>query len=296
MIDLIMMFIKFNLHLIESCNYKCKYCFSIFEKPLKCLSWEDAKLVVDHCIKAFPNCSFNLAGGEPFMLPYLSDLIHYIYEHGCKVSIITNGSFITIPWIQEHAPFLDTIGFSIDSFDESTLKKIGRCSKSGEMLSKDKLVDIIQEIRRVNPKCKIKINTVISSLNKDEIMSNEILSLSVDRWKIFKMKTFTTKNFNNSALTISDEDYNNFVLENLECERSLLKEKDSFTFKLSSTCQVVVEKTLAGGYLIIDPNGDLIDNTNDSYKTIGNCMQEDVQSLINRLPLDKELYQSRYKD
>ena len=57
---------KINLHILETCNFKCRQCFSKFgtEKLLPVKDWEK---IVDNCIAGADVTEFNIAGGEPML-------------------------------------------------------------------------------------------------------------------------------------------------------------------------------------------------------------------------------------
>ena len=136
---------------------------------------------------------------------------------------------------------------------------------------------------------------MVCSLNRDEIVREQIMDIPVSRWKIFKMMSFANDSFNNSDIVISDEEYMRYISNNLGTSPEMLKDENSHIFSLSDACSVVVEKNLDGGYLMIDANGNLVDNTiNTNYVPVVNCVTGDVRDGINRLGLDTELYWSRY--
>lgn len=285
--------IKFNLHIIEFCNYSCKHCFAKFGCK-KMLKFEDWCKIVDNCHKEYPNCYFNIAGGEPLIASYFTELVEYCRSLGHKVSVISNGILMTENWIFKNAPHLDTIGISIDSFDESTMIKQGRCTRSGKILSLDILSKRLELIKAVNPDCLIKINTVVSSLNKDEIMRDVIKNLPVSRWKILKMQPFNNGKFNNLDIIISDHEYHHFVSTNLKFSKSNIN-PNSFAIKLNENCSAIIESNLKGGYLMIDANGFLVDDTlNDHYVKVSNCLKENIRIALTRLSFNEELYHSRY--
>ena len=84
---------KINLHILETCNFKCRQCFSKFgtEKLLPVKDWEK---IVDNCIAGADVTEFNIAGGEPMLYPGLVELVKYIRNKGVKISLITNGSLM----------------------------------------------------------------------------------------------------------------------------------------------------------------------------------------------------------
>ena len=54
---------KINLHILESCNFKCRQCFSKFGTE-KLLPVEDWKKIVYNCIAGADVAEFNIAGGD----------------------------------------------------------------------------------------------------------------------------------------------------------------------------------------------------------------------------------------
>ncbi len=286
--------VKFNLHLLEHCNYRCAHCFAKFQcrRSLRLDSW---KRIVDNCSRAFPGCSFNLAGGEPLMVRFFHDLVCYCRDLGHRVSVISNGYLMTDQWIRENVPLLDTVGLSLDSFDPDTMRRLGRCTASGGLLTRERIRRIMSLIRDVNPLCRIKVNTVVSSLNKDEILGGEISSLPVSRWKILKMMRFDNGDFSNCHLGISLEEYAAFVRRNVGGAE--IRSDSTVMRQLEGGCHAVIETTLRGGYLMIDANGCLVDDTvNTSYVPAADCLREDVRRGLERLGFDRELYLSRYSD
>lgn len=285
--------VKFNLHIVEHCNYSCRHCFAKF-KCSRGLRLEQWKRIVDNCHNVFADCYFNIAGGEPLLVGYFTDLVRYCVDLGHRVSVITNGSLITDHWIEENVPMLDTVGISLDSLEPDTMLRVGRCTRSGKFLDRVRVREIMEKISRVNPECRIKVNTVVTACNKDECIGREIRDLPVSRWKIFRMMPFDNGEFNNYDLRISSSEYRNYVSNNLERDISS-EDGYSSVMKLGSNCRVVLESTLQGGYLMIDANGNLVDDTkNTSYVPVINCVEQDIRTGLARLNFDRELYMSRY--
>lgn len=288
---------KINLHILEPCNFRCKHCFAHFDNH-NILPLNYWKHIVDNCMNAIFVNEFNIAGGEPLLYKDLSLLIDYIYSLQIKCSIITNGFLMDEEWIKNNAPKLNTIGFSIDSFIPNILFQIGRKTNKKEYLSKEKFTQLCKWIKKYNPDCKIKLNTVVTSLNKNENLLSEIKKLPIDKWKIIKMRVFKNNNFDNSNIKISDQEYIEFVninTKNAEYVSKGQKDSDSDILKINNTT-IVIEKSTEAGYIIIDANGYLVDNSkNDNYEVLINCATEEFLDGFKKLSLDKNLYFSRYK-
>lgn len=265
-----------NLHLLEACNFKCKYCFAHFDymKMLPVNTW---KIIVDNISSSINVKRFNLAGGEPLLYPDLQELILYIKEKGFEVSIITNGFLLTEEFIKMNKDTLDCIGISVDSFDANTLVSLNCKTSKGEILDKDRLLNICKLINDCN--IDLKINTVVSKLNYKQDLSPVLKDIKIDRWKILKMKLFKDGNFDNSDLDINMDQFRYFV----KTHENLIP-------------NTVVEDTLKNSYIIIDSEGYLVDNSYDkNVKTI-NVVNEDFMNGFKKLSFDKELYFSRYRN
>lgn len=297
---------KINLHILEAYNFKCRHCFSKFGTK-ETLPVDDWKKIVDNCIAGADVDEFNIAGGEPMLYPGLAELVQYIRSKCVKVSLITNGSLMDEEWIKNYAGLYETIGFSVDSLNDETNKKIGRCDRSGKAIPADRIVELCGLIRRYAPGCWIKINTVVSALNKDEMMSDFIDEIAADRWKILRMKPFQYGSFSNLDIQVSDEEFERFVERNREKNRAKdkeenrkQKEKEDGTAAEAGVetvkREVVVEPDMKASYVLIDSNGCLLDNAVDEMTPVAvcDCLREDFAEGLRRLTLDREKYEARY--
>lgn len=282
---------KINLHILEACNFRCRQCFSKFGTE-KLLPVEDWKKIVDNCIAVADVDEFNIAGGEPMLYPRLTELVKYIRSKGVKVSLITNGSLMDEEWIKNYAGLYETIGFSVDSLDDETNKKIGRCDRSGKTIPASRIVKLCGLIRKYAPRCRIKINTVVSALNKDEVMFDFIDEIAADRWKILRMKPFQYGSFSNLDIQVSDEEFEGFVERNRD-RKQKGKEAGIKTVKR----EVVVEPDMKASYVLIDSNGCLLDNAVDEMTPVAvcDCLREDFAEGLRRLTLDRAKYEARYR-
>ena len=285
---------KINLHILEACNFRCRQCFSKFgtEKLLPVKDWEK---IVDNCIAGADVAEFNIAGGEPMLYPGLVELVKYIRDKGVKVSLITNGSLMDEEWIKNYAWMYETIGFSVDSINDETNRKIGRCDRNGKTIPAGRIVELCGLIRKYAPGCRIKINTVVSALNKDEVMTDFIDEIAADRWKILRMKPFQYGSFSNLDIQVSDEEFEEFVERN----RDRKGKADGVTAEAgmeTARREIVVEPDMKASYVLIDSNGCLLDNAVDEMTPVAvcDCLREDFADGLRRLTLDREKYEARY--
>lgn len=287
---------KINLHILEACNFKCRQCFSKFgtEKLLPVKDWEK---IVDNCISGADVAEFNIAGGEPMLYQGLVELVKYIRSKGVKVSLITNGSLMDKEWIKNYAGMYETIGFSVDSLNDETNKKIGRCDRSGKTIPAGRIVELCWLIRKYAPECRIKINTVVLALNKDEVMSDFIDEIAADRWKILRMKPFQYGSFSNLDIQVSNEEFEEFVERN----RDRRGKEDGMTAEAgieTARREIVVEPDMKASYVLIDSNGCLLDNAVDEMTPVAvcDCLRENFAEGLRRLTLDRKKYEARYSN
>jgi len=273
-----MMQYKINLHVTDSCNYHCRYCFAHFGKkkdlPLK--SW---KKIIDNIKNSGLVNAINFAGGEPVLYHDFLPLTTYAKEAGFNLSLISNGSLLlkqkyTPPILFEQ---ISTLGVSIDSFRTKTLRALGCCDIHKNVLSKEHLVQIIATAKKINSTIKIKLNTVVSKLNKDEILPHIENDLPISRWKFLKIKAFHDGSFSNTGLLITDEDFSAFISRNTRTQDI-----------------VIPEKTLTRSYIMIDSQGNLVDDIGLSYKIVGNLLTEDFAEVFQRYEFNEQSYRQRY--
>jgi len=261
-----------NLHLLENCNYHCKHCFAHFNYVVT-LSAHDWKQIIDNITKKTPVSRFNLAGGEPLLYKGLDELIEYINSKNIQVSLITNGHLLSEEHIRRFKGKVSMVGLSIDALQPELLRKIGRCTENQEVLSLEKCVILCKSLRR--NKIKLKINTVVSRLNLHEDFTNFIRTVCPTRWKILKMKQFSSVNLDNTGLEITENEFNRFC--------------STYT-----SLPHIQEASLKNSYIMVDAGGRLVDNSGESYTVSANLLNEDFETALNTMRFDRELYEARY--
>ena len=245
-----------NYHLWKVCNMSCGFCFATFEDAPslladKQLPKDDAIRVVD-LLCQYGFSKINFAGGEPTLCPWLRDLIRTAKSGGVVTSIVTNGSRITGDWLDSLNGDLDIIALSIDSIDAGALQRIGRVVNGKAPMSSDDYQRIADEIKRRD--IRLKVNTVVSSANCHENLSDVILSLGPERWKIFQVLPMQGQNDRFiSEFIITPEQFDGYVQRNQSVADHGIK--------------VVTEdnRLMTGSYIMVDPAGRFFDNTKGEY-------------------------------
>ena len=168
----IIMAYKINRHITQKCNYDCKYCFAHFADYAD-LSLDQWKRIIDNIKASGLVDAINFAGGEPVLYKEFPALAEYASDQGFKLSIITNGSLMLNSRLMPPMLFgkFETLGISVDSINPQILVALGACNKSNEVLTYEKLSQLIALARSVNPSIRIKLNTVVTNLNAGEDLS-----------------------------------------------------------------------------------------------------------------------------
>ena len=189
-----------NWHILEPCNFKCNFCYAIYPEKRSCFSRDYAKVLSE--LAALPgrvldfksgpviadSVRVNFAGGEPFL--YERDLrkaISLSFYLGLKPSFITNGKLVSDEFIRSCGPMISTAGFSVDSFDPLVNERIGRQDNRGRQLTRERLYEMFQLFREVSPDTKLKTNTVVCQENVDDDLSQAMIELAPDRWKLLRV-------------------------------------------------------------------------------------------------------------
>jgi radical S-adenosyl methionine domain-containing protein 2 len=194
-------------------------------------------------LKDFDVQKINFAGGEPTLCPYLGKLLDFSKSLGLITSIISNGTGITEDFLMRYSNSIDWIGLSIDSGNESTQLALGR--GFGNHVSK-----IIEKVIMVKEfSIKLKINTVVTSLNFEEDMGWLLDLIKPNRWKVFQVLLIKNENKNRiSDLLVSSQQFDVFVQRHKKYNP-------------------VVENNdlMLESYIMIDPAGRFFQNSQNVY-------------------------------
>lgn len=168
----------------EKCNANCIMCNFAGSNVGHMLSIDEMAEILKR-IKKYNYKLIKFTGGEPLLNPYLKDFIKMLNNENYKTSVITNG-LLLINKIDELAQSgLNQIIVSIDGVNSDTNDKL-----RGVKGIFDSSIKGIQICKEKYPNIHIRINTVVSDKNIEELcdMSDLFLSLGIDEWSITPLK------------------------------------------------------------------------------------------------------------
>ena len=266
-----------NLHLTKACNMNCIFCFGGFKEAKTRLSQADWERLIRKIGKEtahLPRRRINFAGGEPLLVPYLSELIQVAYEEGFEVSLITNGSRLSRSFIQEHRGYLQMIGISIDSLDPVLNQASGR-TVQGKSLN---LNDYLMRCKWVKEAgLTLKVNTLIHQFNAHQDFHPLLNAVSIDRWKILRMLAIENENGDSKHWLPTDEAFYGFV-----------RRHQSFSPVVEN------DDEIQQSYLFVSPEGYLMDNQTGDMENGLNLLHHSLGVAIQHLNFRQEAYNKRY--
>lgn len=275
-----------NFHLWEPCNMDCGFCFATFQDvkeemnlPKGHLPEEKCLLLVDQ-ISEFGFEKINFAGGEPTLCPWLPKLITQAKEHGMTTSIVTNGSRITDQWLDNLNGSLDWIGLSIDTVDPEKSVRIGRAVAGKIPITEERYLDIIGKIKRHG--IRLKINTVVNSVNWEEDLTPFIELAKPERWKLFQVLPVKGQNDGHFAdFEITTKQFEAYV------QRNRIVEDYGINIVPESN------EAMTESYVMIDPAGRFFDNSKGFYKYSDPILKVGIEEALKQVSINNERFRQR---
>ncbi len=233
---------------------RCKFCFATFQDvkqsilPKGHLPEEPALDVVRE-LAAIGLMKITFAGGEPTLCPWLPKLIKLAKRLGMTTMIVTNGTGLTDDFLKKNRKYLDWIAISIDSLDTEVNKALGRAVAGKRPLQKIDYITLTTKIKSFG--YGLKINTVITNLNKNEDLAEFILSAKPSRWKVLQALPIAGQNDDKiDDLKISASDFDSYLKRNLAASSIMVPEYND---------------EMKGSYVMVDPAGRFFDNSKGKH-------------------------------
>lgn len=247
-------------NITSRCNENCKFCYRIMTYIEN--DFERNKMILELLIKLKVN-KITWTGGEALLYPHIEELMKISHMNGIKNNLITNGRELTKEKIDKIEPYLDYLTLSYDATDDRIHNLMGRGIEHGKHI-----LDILEYVK--NKDIKLKINTLVSKVNKKEIINiiQVIRNYNIERWKLFKFLPLRNNAIvNNQEFEVSEEKYEETV--------NAVKEKCGNHIKVIS-CK---EEEIQDDYLLINPQGDFIITKDLNDQKIYDISDTDISKL-----------------
>ncbi|WP_236891226.1 viperin family antiviral radical SAM protein [Desulfoluna limicola] len=286
-----------NWHITDECNYRCRYCYSTWKKSLLKTAIHDPKIMGKILIELFsffdPSNTNNplrsrlnwsqvrlsIAGGEPLLYTdQVMAITRMAKEMGFNLSLITNGSCLNkAP--HELLSNLSALGVSLDSGTPFLNQTIGRRTSTGSVLSINDLLSAVSRGKKLNPDLKLKVNTVVNSINFNQDISRVIHKLKPNKWKVLRVLPVVSDN-----LTVTEDQFESFVNRHIH---------------FSDILAVEDNQEMTESYLMIDPYGRFFQNsacngTSNPYIYSDHIAHVGAKRAFSQIYFDASKFAARY--
>lgn len=244
------------------CNRKCNYCFGPTKN--RDLNLSNIYRVIDQLVELGTK-QLGITGGEPLVYPYISKVIEYANNVGLKIYLSTNCDFY-FKYSELIKQNVSIIGIPIDGANEQT-HDFHR-GKGSFCNITNALNDIIESSSNI----KIKLGTVVTKQNKNELLEIEKYILKYDSkilfWKLYEVISYDRNAEQSKELYVDILKTNAILGQYFDVNRIVY---DTINERNKS-------------YFFIKPNGDVfIPTLNKSISTenvIGNILEDNISEII----------------
>lgn len=212
----------------------------------------------------------NIGGGEPLMRPETPEIIRFAKEDlGLTVYLSTNGTFLKRRY-DEVKDYIDILGLPLDGSTPEVNIEMGRKEYLHGNISRT-----LTYFKENPPKHKVKIGTVVSKINIDNLISigNFLFKNpsfhKPDIWRVYQFEALKEGLKNKEVYQISDEQFEN------ACER-IKREFPEVTINPRSN------RDHSNAYFFVTPDLMIqtVDTSHKSFADLTTVTQEDLAKLI----------------
>ena len=229
-------------------NKNNKFNIHVHKTGSPMLSINEWKQIIDNLASTIDIYQFNICGDEPLLFSDLIELTEYIKSLGIACSLETSGLFLTDNWMKNNLQYYNEITISVDSFDDDACAILGKINKDEKYLSADDISSLVLSINRINPECKVSIETKVMQINKHEKMLDNVKNLDIlpQQWRLVKYE-------------VTDNDFMYFINKNFIDEHNVYDSVPGL--------KIIIEDE-TNNYSFIDNNGVLCKKVNKRKKEI----------------------------
>lgn len=269
-----------NFHLWKPCNLRCRFCYAVFDDDASLqavrtgLDEADARRIIELLRPAGVE-KITFVGGEPTLCPHLPALLRQARDLGFVNTLVTNGKRLRRV-LDTARGCVDWVGLSVDSADESTQAALGR--GGGDHVARS-----IEHFRLLHHLgIRVKLNTVVTSLNWREDMTAFVLKARPERWKVFQVLSIEGQNTGKvEPLLITAEQFSSFV------ERHGGLKGHGITIADESN------DDMTGSYAMIDPLGRFFSNVCGRYVYSSPILEVSVTAAFRAVTFDAARFDAR---
>ncbi|OJH36098.1 radical SAM protein [Cystobacter ferrugineus] len=263
---------------------RCRFCFATFQDvraevlPDGHLPREEALRLVEVLATHFAKLTF--AGGEPLLCRWLPELVRAAKARGVTTMLVTNGSRLDSKRLAQFQGSLDWVTLSIDSASPETNVKLGRAVQGRRAHTPEDYLAMGERVRAAG--VRLKVNTVVTSLNALEDMTGLIRGLRPERWKLLRV--------------LPVEGQNSGKVEPLLCSTSLFQSFVDRHRGLEAKGIILVPEDntdMRGSYAMVDPAGRFFDNAQGGYHYSAPILSAGLRTAWSQVHFSMERFEQR---
>jgi MoaA/NifB/PqqE/SkfB family radical SAM enzyme len=244
------------------CNLACDFCYG----PVP---GRDPVELRDQILEALAASSASVVtfcGGEPLIVKKIGDYAAALRDGSKSTVLNTNGTLLRQRLDRGLKLAFSMIGISIEG---STQQVHGAMRGEGADLA-----EALAAARLIagDPGISLKIGTVVSSVNKDDLpsLARLVHDLQPDIWRLYQYSSRGPQNSGQKRHQLSEAEF-----------REITDEASSIASPVPAARSSESETQ---GCLIVDPAGNILQPNGNGYVVCGNCLEEPLDDIWNRMP------------
>lgn len=244
------------------CNLACDFCYG----PVPGKDPEELRGKISEQLAMSSASVVTFCGGEPLIVKDIGDYASALRDASKATVLNTNGILLRRRLNQEHKLAFTMIGISIEG---STQEVHG--AMRGARADLDETLAAARFVAEA-PDISLKVGTVVSSVNKDDLPSLARLmhDLRPDIWRLYQYSSRGPQNNAQQRHQMPEAEFRQIV--------------DDASALASPVPVASSSESETQGCLIVDPLGNVLQPSGDDYICRGNCLEEPLDEIWNKIP------------
>jgi MoaA/NifB/PqqE/SkfB family radical SAM enzyme len=253
------------------CNLACDFCYG----PVP---GRDPIELRDQILEALAVSSASVVtfcGGEPLLVRKIGDYASALRDGSKSTVLNTNGTLLRRRLDQGLKFPFTMVGISIEG---STQEVHGAMRGRGADLAE--ALDAARYIAAA-PQISLKVATVVSSVNRHDLplLASVMRGLRPDVWRLYQYSSRGPQNSGQRRHHLSEADFQEIV--------------DEVSALASPVPVARSSESQTQGCLIVDPQGNVLQPSGDEYIRVGNCLDEPLDEIWNKLPVRSDIIDNK---
>ena len=219
-------------------------------------------------------------GGEPLLVPKISEYAATFRQHGKSAVLNTNGELLrsriadTRPGWEFRLADFAMVGISIDGSTPEVHRLMRENANLDEVLAAARLV-------AKEPSVGLKIATVVSSVNRGDLskLAEKVQELNPKIWRLYQYSSRGSYNRGRERHPLPDDEF-----------RELAEEAESLVDPIPTAPSTEAQTE---GCLIVDPAGNVLEPKGDTYAQRGNCLEESLDRIWSKIPTQSTIINNK---